>query len=182
MLSDTATFERYLHPVRYIDWVVYAKKPFAGPESVLAYLSRYTHRVAIANSRLLSANKHHVTFKWKDYRIRGRERNRSLTLATSEFIRRFLIHVLPNRFHRIRHYGILSNINRSDSLPRARTLLGAVTPAPTCDDDNDTDTSVYVCPGCGEPMIIIEVFEQGHSARGPPRVSGVPQDKTALSS
>ncbi len=166
-LSDTAAFERFLSPMRRIDWVVYAKKPFAGPESVLAYLSRYTHRVAIANSRLLTADEHHVTFKCKDYRLKGDERHTTMTLATSEFIRRFLIHILPSRFHRIRHYGLLSNTKRCDSLARARELLAVVKAVSACEEDN-TEASVFACPACGEPMLIIEVFEREHRARGPP--------------
>ena len=166
-LSDSDAFERFLSPVRRIDWVDYAKKPFAGPESVLAYLSRYTHRVAIANSRLLTADKHHVTFKCKDYRLEGDARHTTMTLATSEFIRRFLIHILPSRFHRIRHYGLLSNTKRSDSLARARELLAVEKAVSICKDD-EPDTSVFVCPACGEPMLIIEVLEREHRARGPP--------------
>jgi len=166
-LSDSAAFQRFLSPMRRIDWVVYAKKPFAGPESVLAYLSRYTHRVAIANSRLLTADKHHVTFKCKDYRLKGAARHTTMTLATSEFIRRFLIHILPSRFHRIRHYGFLSNTKRCDSLARARELLVVVKAVSVCEDDK-SEASVFVCPACGEPMLIIEVFERQYQARGPP--------------
>ena len=169
-LSDSAAFERFLSPMRRIDWVVYAKKPFAGPESVLAYLSRYTHRVAIANSRLLKVDEHHITFKWKDYRLEGDARHSTMTLPTAEFIRRFLIHILPSGFHRIRHYGFLSNTKRCDSLARACELLGAVAPVSSCDEDNSDDT-VFACPGCGEPMLIIEVFERQHRARGPPLTS-----------
>jgi hypothetical protein len=96
----------YLVPLCKAEWVVYAKRPFGGPEAVLAYLSRYTHRVVIANSRLIAYDQQRVTFKWKDYRIKGRDRYRSMRLATDEFIRRFLIHVLPKGLHRIRHYGL----------------------------------------------------------------------------
>ena len=166
-LSDRAAFERYLQPTRRIDWVVYAKKPFAGPESVLTYLSRYTHRIAIANSRLISANQETVTFKWKDYRIKGRKRYKSMSLETDEFIRRFLIHVLPSGFHRIRHYGLLSNKARSKSLPLARKHLHVVT-VPEEQAQPETSSPVFICRHCGEPMIIIEVFERPYSARGPP--------------
>lgn len=116
-LEDRQAFARYLAPLHRIDWVVYAKRPFAGPESVLTYLSRYTHRIAIANSRLISADKDTVTFKYKDYRIEGKKRYKHMTLQTDEFIRRFLIHVLPSGFHRIRHYGLLSNKARSEAIP-----------------------------------------------------------------
>ncbi len=122
-LADSQDFAHYLAPLRQIDWVVYAKRPFAGPEAVLAYLSRYTHRVAIANSRLLACDERGVTFKWKDYRARQRDRYKTMTLATDEFIRRFLIHVLPAGFHRIRHYGLFANHTRVKHLQRLRELL-----------------------------------------------------------
>ena len=166
-LSDRAAFERYLQPTRRIEWVVYAKRPFAGPESVLSYLSRYTHRIAIANSRLISANQESVTFKWKDYRIKGRKRYKSMSLETSEFIRRFLMHVLPSGFHRIRHYGLLSNKARSESLPLARKHLQVV-PVPQEQEQPEIAVPVFICRHCGEPMIIIEVLERPYSARGPP--------------
>jgi len=166
-LSDTASFDRYLQPTRRIDWVVYAKRPFAEPESVLTYLSRYTHRIAIANSRLISANKESVTFKWKDYRVEGQKRFKSMRLDTAEFIRRFLIHVLPNGFHRVRHYGLLSNQARKNALPLARTLL-QVAPVLEEQDEPATPIPVFVCRHCGEPMIIIEVFERPYAARAPP--------------
>lgn len=166
-LSDAAAFDRYLQPARCTDWVVYAKRPFAGPESVLTYLSRYTHRIAIANSRLISANQDSVTFKWKDYRIKGSKRYKSMSLETSEFIRRFLLHVLPSGFHRIRHYGLLSNKARSEALPLARKLLQVV-PVPEEQAQPEIPVPVFLCRHCGEPMIIIEVFERPYSARGPP--------------
>ena len=122
-LHNPQTFDNYLQPVRNIDWVVYAKRPFAGPKSVLAYLSRYTHRVAIANSRLISHNQHRVTFKYKDYRQKQQYRHKSISLNTDEFIRRFLIHVLPSGFHRIRHYGLLANTVRNNNLTQIRQLL-----------------------------------------------------------
>src|SRR5471032_3016920 len=100
-LTDPAAFAQYLSPSRAVEWVVYAKRPFGGPEAVLAYLSRYTHRVAISNSRLIACDRNGVTFRWKDYRADGRDRQKAMTLATAEFIRRFLIHVLPYGFHRI---------------------------------------------------------------------------------
>src|SRR5216683_2413547 len=122
-LADKAAFKAYLAPLREIDWVVYAKEPFAGPRQVLRYLSRYTHRIAISNRRLVSADENGVTFK--DYRIEGPARYKMMTLATDEFIRRFLIHVLTKGFHRIRHYGLLANGNRSENIAHARQLLAA---------------------------------------------------------
>ena len=122
-LADKAAFDAYLTPLRQIDWVVYAKEPFAGPKQVLRYLSRYTHRVAISNRRLLPADQNSVTFKSKDYRIEGAARDKTMTLATDEFIRRFLIHVLPKGFHRIRHYGLLASTNRAANIAHARELL-----------------------------------------------------------
>ena len=129
-LAAPQAFTAYLAPLRRTEWVVYAKKPFGGPQAVLAYLSRYTHRVAIANSRLVACNGAGVTFKWKDYRRDGGERTKTMTLATGEFIRRFLIHVLPDGFHRIRHYGLFAGGSRSGNIARARDLL-AMPPRPT---------------------------------------------------
>ena len=154
-------------PLRKIEWVVYSKRPFGGPEAVLAYLSRYTHRVAIANSRLIAFDGAGVTFKWKDYRAKGRERAKIMTLATHEFIRRFLIHVLPSGFHRIRHYGLLANGGRADNLARARELLRI---PPTQSEHSDTDPDEppihsLPCPCCGGRMIIIETFERGSTPR-----------------
>ena len=122
-LTDPQVFADWLRPLRQQEWVVYAKRPFAGPEAVLAYLSRYTHRVAIASSRLVSFNEHGVTFRWKDYRAKGRTRHKTMTLEADEFIRRFLIHVLPRSFHRIRHYGWMANATRIVKLARARELM-----------------------------------------------------------
>ncbi|MCP5011520.1 MAG: hypothetical protein GY942_16180, partial [Aestuariibacter sp.] len=166
-LKDSAAFDRYLLPTRRIDWVVYAKRPFAGPESVLKYLSRYTHRVAIANSRLISANKEGVTFKWKDYRIKGDKRYKSMTLQTGEFIRRFLMHVLPSGFHRIRHYGLLSNKSRSEAMALAREHLHVV---PVHEEQAlpELENPVYLCSHCGEPMIIVGILERPYTARSPP--------------
>src|SRR5450631_505137 len=128
-LADKKTFKRFLAPLRRIKWVVYCKEPFAGPEAVLRYLSRYTHRVAISNRRLIAADDGGVSFRWKDYRIDGPERWKTMTLGAHEFIRRFLLHVLPKGFHRIRHYGLFANGNRTESFARARELL-AVAPPP----------------------------------------------------
>jgi hypothetical protein len=168
-LADARAFARYLAPLRKIEWIVYAKRPFAGPEAVLAYLSRYTHRVAIANSRLVSLDGSGVTFTWKDYRTKGRERYKTMTLATDEFIRRFLLHVLPHGFHRIRHYGLFANGNRAEKLARARELLDA--PAPQDQTEpatkaDETPSLAQPCPHCGGRMIIIETFEPGQNPRG----------------
>ncbi len=122
-LADTNAFAAFLVPLRRSEWVVYSKKPFGGPAAVLAYLARYTHRVAISNHRLIAADAVGITFKYKDYRIQGPERYKLMTLATDEFIRRFLMHVLPKGFHRIRHYGLLANGNRGANIALARELL-----------------------------------------------------------
>ena len=168
-LVDQRTFASFLQPLRNIEWVVYAKRPFAGPKAVLAYLSRYTHRVAIANSRLLAFDKSGVTFKWKDYRAKARDRHKTMTLDADEFIRRFLIHVLPARFHRIRHYGLFANKVRARHLARAGELLQL--PPKDNDDTGDDEPAVvcvYHCRSCGQPMIIIETFDAAHPARAPP--------------
>src|SRR5216684_3988768 len=122
-LDNIRAFKAYLAPLRKIDWVVYAKRPFGGPRAVLAYLSRYTHRVAISNRRLIAADHTGVTFRWKNYRIEGPGRYQTMTLSTHEFIRRFLMHVLPGGFHRIRHYGLLASGRRAANIARARELL-----------------------------------------------------------
>ncbi len=171
-LAEPGAFAAYLAPQRKIEWVVYAKRPFAGPQAVLAYLSRYTHRVAIANSRLIACDDNAVTFKWKDYRANGHQRHKVMTLAHGEFIRRFLIHVLPDGFHRIRHYGLFANGGRADNLARARQLLGV--PSHSKPRDADTDEpplSSLPCPCCGGRMIIIEIFERGSTPRSRPTSS-----------
>jgi hypothetical protein len=165
-LAGRQAFAAYLAPLRRLEWVVYSKPPFGGPQAVLAYLARYTHRVAIANSRLVAFNDAGVTFRWKDYRIDGPDRYKLMTLAASEFIRRFLIHVLPDGFHRIRHYGLFANGSRAANIARVRELLNA--PAPQNDADNAADpdeppTLGHPCPCCGGRMIIIETFEPGCS-------------------
>ncbi len=182
MLVEAETFADWLKPLRQCEWVVYAKRPFAGPEAVLAYLSRYTHRVAIANSRLIALDERGVTFKWKDYRAKQRYRHKTMTLAPNEFIRRFLLHVLPAGLHRIRHYGLFANITRRDNLARARELLmsentealmdAAANDGDTADSGNGDASVTYVCPDCGAPMIIIETFERGQLPRAPPRRIG----------
>ena len=169
-LANASDFADYLAPLRTIDWVVYAKRPFAGPEAVLAYLSRYTHRVAISNSRLIACDEHGVTFKWKDYRAKQRDRYKTMTLATGEFIRRFLIHVLPHSFHRIRHYGLFANHTRVKRVQRLRELLSDDIPdagAQTELVEDPLPSATYTCQACGAPMIIIETFAK-QRPRAPP--------------
>jgi hypothetical protein len=173
-LRETEALAACLAPLRRKDWFVYAKPPFAGPKAVLAYLSRYTHRVAISNSRLIAMDADSVTFRVKDYRRSGRARYRSMTLAPAEFIRRFLLHVLPKGFHRIRHYGLLASAARKANLARARKLIGASEPleAPpdTADSGGKSPTDHRPpCPHCGGRMIIVETFGRSASPRGPPR-------------
>ena len=170
-LAETHAFDGHLRPLRKVEWVVYAKRPFAGPQAVLAYLSRYTHRVAIANSRLISLDEGGVTFKWKDYRAKGRMRRKTMTLPIDEFIRRFLIHVLPSGFHRIRYYGLLANGGRAKNLIRARQLLDVPVSLDEPDDTAESDEPPMLalpCPCCGGPMVIIETFERGAQPRAPP--------------
>lgn len=172
-LSDTGNFAKYMAPLRKKEWVVYAKSPFGGPEAVLAYLSRYTHRVAISNNRLISADANTVAFKWKDYRTKKGDCRSVMRLSTSEFIRRFLIHVLPDRFHRIRHYGFLASAQRRANIAKARALLGAQTARQ--DDPPVAEftplTMREPCPDCGGQMHIIEIFRRGQKpqSRAPPR-------------
>jgi hypothetical protein len=165
-LADPRAFAAFLKPLRKTKWFVYAKRPFAGPEAVLAYLSRYTHRVAISNRRLIAADADSVTFKVKDYRIDGPGRTKTMTLAAHEFIRRFLIHVLPKGLHRIRHYGFLANGGRADNIARIRLMLdGAATPEQPLHDHSDDDGQADACPYCGGRMIVIETFEPGATPR-----------------
>ena len=166
-LADRRAFLRHLSPVRKKRWVVYAKPPFAGPAAVLAYLSRYTHRVAISNRRLLAFDETGVTFQYKDYRRSGAGRQQVMTLTSDEFIRRFLLHVLPRGFHRIRHYGLLASGARKDNLEQARQLL-AVAP-PTADDTSVEPADPRPpCPCCGGQMIIVEIIERRYQSRAPP--------------
>jgi hypothetical protein len=160
-----------LAPLRAIEWVVYAKRPFAGP-AVLAYLSRYTHRVAISNSRLIGFDERGVTFRWKDYRAKGRTRYKTMTVATGEFIRRFLLHVLPSGFHRMRHYGLLANASRKDNLAVARQLLQAP-PAPP-EPPAASAPPTFVCRHCGAAMIVIEILARVARIRAPPVPPGTP--------
>ncbi len=174
-LAEPGALAAYLAPSRKIKWVVYAKPPFGGPEAVLTYLSRYTHRVAIANSRLIALDGKKVTFKWKDYRAKDGDLHKTMALPIPEFIRRFLIHVLPQGFHRIRHYGLFANGGRVKNLARARELLCVPTPRREPDPIADADEPPmlsYPCPSCGGPMIIIETYEPGHPPRAPPPRKG----------
>ena len=166
-LSDPDTFLRHLAPLRKQKWVVYAKPPFAGPQAVLAYLSRYTHRVAISNRRLIALDETGVTFRYKDYRRNGADRQRTMTLSPDEFIRRFLLHLLPTGFHRIRHYGLLASAARKANLARARELVGA--PAPVEDQEPaPSPDPLPPCPCCGGRMVVIEIFHRPAQARAPP--------------
>ena len=177
-LADAHTFADWLAPLRQCEWVVYAKRPFAGPEAVLAYLSRYTHRVAISNSRLVAMDERRVSFRWKDYRAKGRTRRKTMTLGADEFMRRFLLHVLPSGLHRIRHYGLLANGTRKASLARVRELLlqAADTTAQTSDVDAEPECTrpSFFCPHCGSPMIILHTFARGQPIRAPPRQPRAP--------
>jgi len=165
-LTETRAFAAFLKRQRRAEWVVYAKAPFGGPEAVLAYLARYTHRVAISNRRLIKADADGVTFTCKDYRVDGPGRFKTMTLATHEFIRRFLMHVLPKGFHRIRHYGLLANANRATAIATARELL-AMAPRgkePGCEPSDKSampDALPCPCPRCGGRMIVIEIFPRG---------------------
>ena len=166
-LANTKAFAAYLAPLKRTRWYLYTKRPLAGPKAVLAYLSRYTHRVAISNRRLIAADAKTVTFKVKDYRINGPGRYKTMTLAAHEFIRRFLIHVLPNGFHRIRHYGLLASGVKADNLVLARKLLDVAPPAPE-PEDVAAEPPLKPCPCCGSAMRIVEVFEAGEPARHRP--------------
>jgi hypothetical protein len=172
-LVEPAAFAQWLAPLKACEWVVYAKRPFAGPEAVLAYLSRYTHRVAISNRRLVALDERGVTFRWKDYRAKGRTRHKVMTLAADEFMRRFLLHVLPGGFHRIRHYGLIANGGRRENLARVRELLAQPTstipPEPeSAETSSGSSWPTYVCPDCGAPMVIVETWVRRTSIRAPP--------------
>jgi hypothetical protein len=177
-LADSRAFARWLAPLRQCEWVVYAKRPFAGPEAVLAYLSRYTHRVAIANSRLVALDERGVTFRWKDYRAKGRTRHKTMTLGADEFMRRFLLHVLPGGFHRIRHYGLLANGCRKANLARVRELLRAVPAAHAQPQGSQAEVEpakpCFFCLHCGAAMLVIQTFARGQSIRAPPQQAHAP--------
>ena len=169
-LAERRAFLRHLSPVRKKRWVVYAKAPFAGPEAVLAYLSRYTHRVAISNGRLIGFDEDGVTFRYKDYRRDGTDRQQIMRLAIDEFIHRFLLHVLPRGFHRIRHYGLLAGSTRRACLALARRLLDVTPPAE--EDAPEEPAAIWPqCPCCGGRMIVIETFEGWCKPRAPPHAA-----------
>jgi Putative transposase/Transposase zinc-binding domain len=172
-LADKRTFKRFIGPLWHIKWVVYCKAPFAGPKQVLRYLSRYTHRVAISNRRLIAADDAGIAFRWKDYRSNGPGRWKTMRLHPHEFIRRFLLHVLPKGFHRIRHYGLFASATRAESIATARALLGVVPPAAEAQKQPDVapDNPRVLpspCPCCGARMIVIEVFARGRQPRWRP--------------
>ena len=167
-LTERRALLRHLSPVRKKRWVVYAKPPFAGPEAVLAYLSRYTHRVAISNGRLLRFDEEGVTFRYKDYRRSGADRQQVMTLPADEFIRRFLLHVLPRGFHRIRHYGLLAGSTRKAQLEHARQLL-AVTPPAADETPVEPPDPRPPCPCCGGRMIVVEIIKRRYQPRAPPQ-------------
>jgi len=173
-LCRREAFAAHLAPLKRKNWFVYAKPPFSGPEAVLAYLARYTHRVAIANSRLIALDERGVTFRYKDYRRNGQARYRTMTLSAEEFIRRFLLHVLPKGFHRIRHYGLLASAGCKANIARAKQLMAAAMPAvdpPAAHDAADPQTTTDhrpPCPCCGGRMIIVQIFARSAAPRGPP--------------
>ena len=170
-LTEARAFNAYLDPVRQTEWVVYAKRPFSGPKAVLEYLSRYTHRIAISNSRIIDYDQHTVTFKWKDYRVKGKRRFKTMTLSVDEFIRRFLMHVLPARFHRIRHFGLLANHQRKQNIQQIRQGLGEnetteAVQETSLTQEQESKPPAFVCRTCGTALIIIEIL--GQAPRGPP--------------
>jgi hypothetical protein len=171
-LRPQEAFVAYLAPLRKKNWFVYAKPPFAGPVAVLAYLARYTHRVAISNRRLVRLDERSVTFRYKDYRRNGRQRFRTMTLAPDEFIRRFLLHVLPKGFHRIRHYGLLASASCKANIAHAKELIAAPLPAvdPSTEEDSATAAADHrpPCPCCGGRVIVVETFGRGGEPRAPP--------------
>ena len=165
-LAPAAAFAAALKPLRWKKWFVYIKEPFAGPKAVLAYLSRYTHRVAISNARLVAHDERGVAFRYKDYRVDGLARRKIMTLATDEFIRRFMLHILPRGFHRIRHYGLFANTGRAANIARLRELLGsAPSPEKAASLSEPAETVLPPCPCCGGRMIVIEFFERGMQPR-----------------
>jgi len=167
-LAEPATFARRLCELRRIEWVVYAKPPFGSPEQVLAYLGRYTHRVAIANSRLVSITDREVAFRWRDYRHHGKLK--VMTLAADEFLRRFLLHTLPDGFHRIRHYGFLANGHRAQKLALCRKLLAAPPPEPAAEPAEDAPPTPRHdrCPCCGGQMLTLAIWQCGEAPPGRP--------------
>jgi predicted RNA-binding Zn-ribbon protein involved in translation (DUF1610 family) len=175
-LADAMAFAEWIAPLGKCEWIVYAKRPFSGPAAVLAYLSRYTHRVAISNRRLVALDERGVSFRWKDYRAKGRSRHKTMTLSAEEFMRRFLLHVLPSGLHRIRHYGLFANAERKDNLIKARELLHVAPEDGTTSQGDDAPLAsvqpTFVCPDCGAAMIIIDILVRGQPIRAPPRQRG----------
>jgi hypothetical protein len=170
-LNNKKAFAHWLAPLKRCEWVVYAKKPFAGPAAVLAYLSRYTHRVAISNQRLIASDEKGVTFRYKDYRVNGHNRRKTMALSQDEFMRRFLLHVLPSGFHRIRHYGLLANSGRKVNLEKARELLQVTTSINGPSGKSATDEPIqptFTCPDCGAAMVIVSIFTRETQIRAPP--------------
>jgi len=170
-LAQPERFASWLGELKEREWVVYAKRPFAGPEAVLAYLSRYTHRVAISNSRLVAMDGRGVTFRWKDYRAKGTTRHKTMTLDAGEFMRRFLLHVLPRGFHRIRHYGLFANSGRASNIEKVRRLLNAVPEVPETalvEEAPQHPRPTFVCPDCGAEMIVVDVVARTLPIRAPP--------------
>ncbi len=175
--ANARRFAAFLALLRKQRWFVYAKEPFDGPEHVLEYLSGYTHRVAISNSRLLETSDRTVTFRVKNYRADGLARHKTMTLDAAEFIRRFLLHVLPKGFHRIRHYGLLATGTRAENVKRARALLDAAAPRADAGDlvskdavatDDSADSTLPPCPCCGSRLLIIERFNRGETPQHRP--------------
>ena len=178
-LADAGSFAAWLTPLRESEWVVYAKRPFAGPAAVLAYLSRYTHRVAISNQRLVAFDDQGVSFRWKDYRLKGHTRIKTMTLSADEFMRRFLLHVLPGGLHRIRHYGLIANAERRDNLARARELLQVQAPGAETEAQAEGRPAAcappsFVCPDCGAAMIVIDTLLRTPRIRAPPQLPCAP--------
>ena len=178
-LADAGSFAAWLTPLRESEWVVYAKRPFAGPAAVLAYLSRYTHRVAISNQRLVAFDDQGVSFRWKDYRLKGHTRIKTMTLSADEFMRRFLLHVLPGGLHRIRHYGLIANTERRDNLARARELLQVQAPGAETEAQAEGRPAAcappsFVCPDCGAAMIVIDTLLRTPRIRAPPQLPYAP--------
>jgi hypothetical protein len=173
-LATDNAFAALLKPLRRKNWFVYAKRPFAGPKAVLAYLSRYTHRVAISNTRLIAHDGRGVTFRYKDYRADGLAQRKVMTLGTDEFIRRFMLHILPKGFHRIRHYGLFASTGRAANLARLRDLLGVTPPAKDAESPSEAapaEADLPPCPCCGGRMAVIEFFERGMQPQYRPRVA-----------
>jgi hypothetical protein len=174
LLAQPKIFAAWLRPLHRQDWVVYLKRPFGGPEYVLRYLGRYTHRVAISNRRLVSFADGQVTFRWRDSADHNKQK--LLTLPVDEFLRRFLLHILPQGFVRIRHFGFLANRKRATTVPLCHQLLGSTSP-PTTQPEHSTApcSDTWLCPNCGGPMVVVERFNAVEiQFRSPPKVAAAP--------